>query len=93
MKEIIYEVWGLGYDSDGFALDNEEYLGEFDNAEAAIEHAKKFIDLSYVYDEDIMKNYIEPDETMEIRVEKVNTQYWSCEEVIYAQLIEMPEVN
>ena len=65
----VFQVWALGYDGDGEPNDYEEFLGEFRDAKTAIDHALRFKDISYVYEDEVFED-MEPDEFMTVRVEK-----------------------
>lgn len=68
-----FEVWALGFDRDDFCTDVEEFLGSFSNKIDAINHAKKFKDISYIYDQTAIQDYLQPGDYFEIRVESVQT--------------------
>lgn len=66
--EIWYEVWALGYTSEGDCLDIERMLGEFKTKEEAIEFFNTITDirqclteqeLSELYDDDYIEVWLE----------------------------------
>jgi hypothetical protein len=76
--EVSYEVWALGYDAEGEATDVTIFLGEFDNPEDAIEHAKKFYDVECITGKEdhpdynpIVDFYPEEGDYLEVHVETV----------------------
>lgn len=86
MSKPVYEVWGLGYNSEGFAIDADVLLGSgFSTPEPAIEHAKKFYDLECVFGKGKVSEALNEGDYMVIRVEQclVNKTETICEEVIY----------
>lgn len=92
-KKVRYEVWALGYDAEQLCTDVEEFLGSFTDKNAAIEHAKKFKDISYVYDQATIDGYLEPGDYMEIVVETIREGDLSNTniETVYSNMIYMPE--
>ena len=100
-KEIFYEIWVLGYDADGEPTDFDKDLGEFKDANDAIEHAKKFKDASYVLSADEMY-YLREEGTdyLELRVEACfedededGELFTECEDVIYEATLPIPEIE
>ena len=100
-KEIFYEIWVLGYDADGEPTDFDKDLGEFKDANDAIEHAKKFKDASYVLSADEMY-YLREEGTdyLELRVEACfedededGEPFTECEDVIYETALPLPTLE
>jgi hypothetical protein len=93
----VFQVWALGYQGNKEANDYEEFLGEFTDAQEAIQHAMRFKDISYVYDADILEEMAE-DEYMTVRVEKCvviepeddEDDYVEVEDIIWENDIFMP---
>lgn len=77
---IGYEVWALCCDENYNAIDGEEFLGEFTDKAAAIEHAKKFKKVDDIYDAEIKSYFIdEGGKYMHICVEETD---WDTSEVV-----------
>ena len=100
-KEIFYEIWVLGYDADGEPTDFDKDLGEFKDPKEAIEHAKKFKDVSYVLSADEMY-YLREEGTdyLELRVEACfedededGEPFTECEDVIYETALPLPTLE
>lgn len=101
-KEIFYEIWVLGYDSEGEATDFDMNLGDgFKDSADAIEHAKKFKDATYVLSADELY-YLREEGTdyLELRVEACFEDededgefFTECEDVIYEATLPIPEIE
>lgn len=67
-KNVNYEVWALGYDTDFNATDYEQYFKTFDNAHDANDYVRHIFDLfedkSLVFSTPVVPEHVE------IRVEK-----------------------
>lgn len=93
----VFQVWALGYQGNREANDYEEFLGEFLDAQEAIQHAMRFRDISYVYEDEVLEDLAE-DEYMTVRVEKCvvvepeddEDDYVEVEDVIWENDIFMP---
>jgi hypothetical protein len=100
-KEIFYEIWALGYDSEGEATDFDMDLGEFSDPQDAIEHARKFKDATYVLSADELYDLREEGtDYLELRVEACFEDededgefFTECEDVIYEATLPIPELT
>jgi hypothetical protein len=100
-KEIFYEIWVLGYDSEGEATDFDMNLGEFSDPQDAIEHARKFKDATYVLSADELYDLREEGtDYLELRVEACFEDededgefFTECEDVIYEATLPIPEIE
>ena len=100
-KEIFYEIWVLGYDSEGEPTDFDMDLGEFKDPQDAIEHARKFKDATYVLSADELYDLREEGtDYLELRVEACFEDededgefFTECEDVIYEATLPIPEVE
>lgn len=100
-KEIFYEIWALGYDSESEATDFDMNLGEFTDPQDAIEHARKFKDATYILSADELY-YLREEGTdyLELRVEACFEDededgefFTECEDVIYEATLPIPEIE
>lgn len=100
-KEIFYEIWVLGYDSEGEPTDFDKDLGEFKDPNEAIEHAKKFKDATYVLSADELYDLREEGtDYLELRVEACfedededGELFTECEDVIYETVLPLPTLE
>lgn len=100
-KEIFYEIWALGYDSEGEATDFDMNLGECKDPQDAIEHARKFKDATYILSADELYDLREEGtDYLELRVEACFEDtdedgefFTECEDVIYEATLPIPEIE
>lgn len=100
-KEIFYEIWVLGYYSEGDASDFDRVLGEFTDPQDAIEHARKFKDATYILSADELYDLREEGtDYLELRVEACfedededGELFTECEDVIYEATLPIPEIE
>lgn len=106
MEERIYQVWALGWvktEEGEECTDCEEFLGEFHDEKEAAEHADKYKDMSYIYDQNTL-NDMDPEEYLEVRIEVMepipedeqedlgpDDEAYEVVDIIYSRNIYFPE--
>lgn len=98
----VYQVWALGYDAEGMSTEYEEFLGEFTDLAEARDHAEKFRDISYVYEQDVLDGMMDG-EYMQIKIEVMqpipedereglgpDDETWEVVDIIYERDIYLP---